>query len=581
MEIFIQIGLIFIVAAVGAYLARLLRQPLIPAYIIAGALLGPVFGLGTSENIITTFSEIGIAFLLFTVGLELDLKKLKGSGNTIIAVGMIQMAALFIVGFWISLLFGLSMTESIVLGIAVALSSTMVVVKILSDKRELETLHGRIIVGILLLQDVVAIIALSLLSKTPATGITASAENVLKSITGEYIASALPFILPLIKGAGMVAIAVILGKYAFPRLFTYAARSQELLILLALAVCFSFSLGISALGLSITIGAFIAGVSLAHLSYNLEIIGKVRSLRDFFATLFFVSLGMALGLDNMENLIPTALALLAAVVILKPLIVMSLLALLRFTKKTSFMTGFSLAQISEFSLIMAAQGLAAGSLSKDVFTLTVLIAVASIALTSYFISFEQHIYRIVSPLLDALDISTSKHRLQYTPGELEGDVLLIGYDRIGYSIFKTITQIHKSFLVIDYNPDIIKSLVSRRISCLYGDISDPEILERINLRKTEMVISTVPAIEDTIYLIRRVKSRNPHANIFVTASTVADAMHAYKEGADYVILPHLLGGEKVADLIKETHHDKRRINLNKLSHIDQMKQRIETMGERT
>lgn len=560
MDIFFQIGVMFIIATLGAYVAKLLKQPLIPVYILTGIIIGPVLGLITGSEIISTMSEIGIAFLLFIVGLELNFRKLRDTGVAAIAMGIIEVILVALTGFWVAVMLGYAPIESVYIGMILAFSSTMVVVKLLSDKRELETMHGRIIIGVLLIQDVIALFALSTLVT-------------LKGISAGFI------MLSLFKAAALIGVAYLLSKHVFPTIFKKGAESQELLLLMSLGICFLFSIIVSYIGFSIAIGAFIAGLSLANLPYNIEIVGRVRSLRDFFVTLFFVSLGLGIVMAEFSRiLVPLAFFLLIAL-LFKPFILLLMSALFRYTKRTSFQVAVSLAQISEFSLIIAAQGLASGHLSSETFSMTVILAVITIAVTSYMIKFENEVYAFFSRPLTLFDIRESSERLQYLPQEMEYDVVLVGYDRIGYNIFKMLTSRRKSFVVIDFNPDIIKRLVARKIPCIYGDIGDPEILNRLNIAKTQLVVSTVPDVKDNIFLLKKVKGGNPHTVVYSTASTIEDALQLYKEGADYVILPHFLGGERVSTMIEETHGDYRKVNLVKLEQIHELKKRIELEHE--
>lgn len=560
MDIFFQIGVMFIIATVGAYLAKLIKQPMIPAYIIAGVIIGPVMGVITNSTIIKTLSEIGIAFLLFIVGLELNLKKLKDTGPVATLGGLIEVLVVTSAGFIAAVLLGYTNKEAIYMGLILAFSSTMVVVKLLSDKRELETLHGRIIIGILLVQDIIAIFALSMLT----------------TIDGFFVWD---IVMSLAKAAALMAAAYLLSKYTFPVMFKKAAESQELLLLMSLGICFLFSIAISYIGFSIAVGAFIAGLSLANLPYNIEIIGRVKSLRDFFATMFFVSLGMELiSIQFFRIMLPLAVFL-VIVVVLKPFVIMLMCSIFKYTKRTSFLSAMSLAQVSEFSLIMAAFVLNDGSLSNNIFSITIILAIITITATSYIVKFENKLFSMLSKPLSVFDIKETGEHMQYLPQELEYDIILVGYDRIGYNVFKMLTKAKKSFFVIDFNPDIVKRLVSRKVPCIYGDIGDPEILDRLNLKKTQLVISTVPDLNDSIHIIKKVKRENPKAIVFVTASIIEEALRLYREGADYVVLPHFLGGEKVSSFIEETAGDHRKVSMIKLEHICELKKRIEMEHE--
>ncbi len=552
-NIFLDIGAIIIIATVFAFIANRLKQPLIPAYIVTGLVLGPFFSLITNKDIIILLSEIGIAFLLFIVGLEMDFKKLKDVSLVSGLGGFIRSLSMFTLGFIAALVLGFITREAVYIGIIIAFSSTMIVVKLLSDKRELDTLHGRIVVGILLLEDFVAIVALSIL-------------------TGLDSPSIISGIFRVIGGLLIFIIALVTTKFFFPPLFKISAKSQELLFLTSLSICFLFSIIAYYLNFSIAIGAFLAGLSLANLPYNLAIIGKIKSLRDFFATIFFVSLGMELVIEKITAIILPLIILLALVIFIKPLITTFLCSFFGYKRRVSFLTAISLAQISEFSLIIVAQGLTLGHVSQEIFTLTILAAIITIGLTSYFIQFESSIYNKVKKHIKFFDMfSEGFSELEYIPKKKRIDVILCGHNRIGYSISRTIRKLGMSLLVVDYNPEIIKEMIAKKIPCLYGDIGDLEVLERLPLRRAKLVISTVPSSKVNKLLIEEVKSVNKKAIVFVTTSQVEKALKLYEAGADYVILPHFLGGEHVSLLIEEFSNDAAKIIENKINHINELK----------
>lgn len=557
--LFTEIGLMIIIATIGAYIAKLLKQPLIPAYIITGVIVGPVLGLITNTEIISALSEIGIAFLLFIVGLELSFKKLKYVGGVTTAGGILQFVSLFFIALLISQFFlGFSNLEATYIALALAFSSTMVVIKLLSDKKELDTLHGRIIIGLLLMQDIIAILALSLLT-TKTFSITTSVITLLGAIS-------------------LLVLALLSGKYIFPVFFKFAARSQELLFLLAISVLFLFGMLFSFLHISIAIGAFVAGVALANLPYNVEIVSRVRSLRDFFAVLFFTSLGMQLVVGSLGKFIVPIIVFTLFIILVKPLVILFVTSFFRYTKKTSFLTAISLAQISEFSLIIAAQGMLLNHISQEIFTMIVVLATISITTTSYFIQFDNQIYRKLAKYLEVFEINLDPTEMEYIPDQTKKakyDIILCGYDRIGYSVLKTLEKMRKKFIIVDFNPDIIKHLVKRKINCLYGDISDVDILERLNLKDAETIVSTIPDLQDNKLLIHEIKKVNKRAAIFVTADRIDEALELYNIGADYVILPHFLGGEQVSVLLENHGTEIKDIIKNKFTHISDLKKRID------
>ncbi len=552
-ELFIQVGFVIIAAAIFGYILKLLKQPQLLGYIIVGILITPIFNLITDSSLIDSMSTIGIAFLLFIVGLEMDIKSLRSVMHVAVFGGSIQIALLFIIGYLIMLLLGFLHLESVYVGLVLAFSSTMVVMKLLSDRRELSTLHGRIAIGFLLVQDIFAIFALSILG---------SVNGFEATILGEA----------LVKLLAIFVLAYVISKFAFPAIFRFAARNQELLLTSSLAVCFLFSLTFHYLGFSIAIGAFIAGVTLGNLRYNIEIIAKMKSLKDFFALLFFVALGMGISLSVIKKLWLPLIILLLIIMIVKPFIIMLVCSMFKYTKKPSFLTANALAQVGEFSLILAAQGLLLGHLSQDLFSLVVIATVASIVLTSYYIQHNSWFYKVLKNPLKVFDYFTTEG-LEYLPNKKTPTVILCGHNRIGYSILKQFHKTKKDILIVDFNPEIIHRMVQQGFHCLYGDATDDEILERMGLKKIDLFISTLPKMQDNFHMLSKVRSVNKRAKLIVTATDIDSAMKLYKHGAHYVIMPHFLGGERVSDLVHKVRHRRVDLRQEKKKHITELKER--------
>ncbi len=551
--IFLELGLVVIIAAAAAYFLRLLKQPQLLAYIIAGVLITPVFHLVTDTSLINSMSIIGIAFLLFIVGIEIDLKRLKNVALVSTLGGAIVIIALFLVSYILAVSLGYLGIEAAYIGIMVTFSSTMIVMKLLSDKRQLNTLHGRIAVGILLLEDLVAILALSVLS---------AVDNLTVALFG----------VAFLKFAALFAVAYIFSKFIFPRLFKFAAKNQELLLVVSLAVCFSFALAFEYLGFSVAIGAFIAGLALGNLEYNVEIIGKVKSLRDFFALLFFVSLGMGLSLESFRNTLLPSIAFIIFVIIFKPLLIMVVCSIFKYTKKPSFTTAISLSNIGEFSLIIALLGRILGHISEEVFSITVLVTLVSITVTSYYINFDNWFYKILNKPLKMFDLFTTEG-LEFIPSDVQPKVILCGYNRIGYSILRDLHAIKKKVLIVDYNPEVINKVVKEGYHSIYGEVTDEEIIQRMNLPHISMLISTIPEISSNLLLIRKVRHSNKRAKILVTGNNIDEALKLYEHGADYVILPHYLGGEHVSKIISKIRKKKLNLHEKKKDHLKSLHDR--------
>ncbi len=554
-NIFLQLSLIVIVAAIAALLLRFLKQPQILAYILVGILITPIFKIITNTSIIESISTIGIAFLLFIVGMELDFKKLKTVALVSIGGGLVQIILLFFIGFLVSLLMGFVNLEAIYIALLISFSSTMLVIKLLSDNREINTLHGRIIVGILVVQDIVAILALSILASINGFNLT---------LMG----------LALLKFGALFGIAYLSSKFIFPWLFKFAAEYQELLLITSLAVCFAFSAAANYLGFSIAIGAFIAGLTLGNLEYNLDIMGKVKSLKDFFSMLFFVSLGMSLSLGVIKQQWVPLVVITLLVILAKPAISLFTCVLFKYTKKPAFLTSISLAQIGEFSLILAAQGLLLGHISHSLFSIIVVIALFTMVLSTYFIKYDNWLYTLFERPLRLFDAFTPEG-MEFIPTDIKPKFVLCGHNRIGYSILNELKPVKKEVLVVDYNPEMISHLMKEGYHCIYGDVADEEIVERMNLKQVSMLISTVPELKDSLFIIHKIKSVNRKAKVIVTASDIEESVRLYSAGADYVILPHFLGGEQVAKLITKVRTGEIKLHEERKHHLLHLKERKE------
>ena len=551
--IFVDLTIVIVVATLGALLARILRQPIIPAYLIAGLVIGPtVLGIITDVETIRLFGEIGIAFMLFLVGLELDLNRIKSIGLIASVGGLLQIFLLFSLGFVLALYLGFPYLPGVYVALMLVFSSTLVVVKILSDKREIDTLHGRIVIGILLMQDIVVVLAISVL-------------GTFNNFTPELLLIALG------KGLLLFVVAVVFAKLLFPSLFRFAAKTPELLFLLSLTTLFIFALLSPLLGFSIAIGGFIAGFALANLEYNLEIIARVKSLRDFFGTLFFVSLGMQYVPVDFYKLWIPLLWLLGFVFIVKPIITFLICIIFGYSNRTSLSSSLSLAQISEFSFILLLQGLVLGHINEELFSIAILLAIVTIAVSTYFMQYDQWIiakFGFLTAWVEVLGRKTKK--LEFIPQQFAYDTLLIGADRIGHTLIETLRKLKRKVLVVDFNPEIISTLAQENIPCLYGDIGDIEIIERIKFEKLRLVISTQPILEVNMLLLKKVRRRNKATKIIVTASSIDDALKLYDASADYVILPHFLGGARVSLLLEETHKSVLNLKREKKRHFQEL-----------
>ncbi len=542
-EVIVSLSIIIGIAALLSIIFRAIRQPTIIAYLIAGVLVGPLaLGIiGTEQaSLIQTFAHLGVALLLFIVGLSLDFRVLKEVGVVSVFAGIGEILLAGGIGILIAIGLGFNSTSSFYLGAALAFSSTVLVVKILSDKKELDTLHGRIALGILIIEDIVAAIVLM--------AIPILKNSVLTTI-----------FLSLGKIMLLILLVFVLSFTLFNRFMRYLAKSQEVLFLSGIAWALVLASLFNYLGFSLEIGALIAGMSLASTNYKLELSGKIKPIRDFFMVLFFVFFGSQLIGSISSAIVKNAIIFSVFILVGKPLIVMSFLRLFGYKKRTNFLAGASLAQISEFSLIIILLGFTLGHISQDLMSLVVLISLITICLSSYSIYYSNWIFAKLQKLLNLFD---GKKEIGSVSNEKEFDIILFGYHRIGRSLLKTLQSKSVKCLVADYNPSVIYSLAKHGVPCVYGDASDNDFLSELKLKNARLVISTIPDRASNLAIITMLKDIKSNAVFVATAEQVHDALELYTAGVDYVILPHLLGGKYISEFIKK--HETNRAAYEKL-----------------
>lgn len=560
-SLFLQLAVVLGLSTIIGYFIWLLKLPLLVAYLAAGVLLSflQIFDFHTSLAL-TFLPEIGIAFVLFFVGMELDLKEIRYLGKVVTVASLLQIFISLLAGFLIAQFLGFQQLESIFLGIGLAFSSTIVVVKMLLEKKDLNSLYGKLSIGILLLEDLVAI--LILMGMTVGT-----------SMLSLGLQNSLPMITLLVKGGVLLVLALGFSRYALAKIFLSVAKSAELLFLSALAWCFIFIAISLILGFSTVIGAFLAGIALANSPFHYEIQGKVKPLRDFFVTLFFVYLGSQAVFSEVSAVLPLIIIFTIYALLVKPIIFLLILGIFGFRKHTIFQSAISLSQISEFSLIVMIVGLKAGIVSEASLTAMAITGVLSIIASSIMIASSRKIYTMVAPVIGFFQRSNLTHQTESrTEVELEDHVVLVGAHRIGGEIVKFLKRAGIPFLVMDFNPQVIQKLVDEKINALYGDVGDPEVLEFLNLEKGKLIISTAQNIDDNLILLSEVKRRKIKAIVIVRAALVEDAKILYEAGADYVILPEIVSGDFITQILKEHwpnmkyFKNRAEIELNKLSH---------------
>jgi Kef-type K+ transport system membrane component KefB len=544
-----------VVAAALAVLMRLLKQPIFLGYVLTGLLLGPQFlNLMRSSDTLTVFSQMGTVVLLFIVGLHLSPKEIKDLGKNVFITGSIQVLVVALLGYVISKLFGFTTTESILLGAAASFSSTIIALKLITDKKDLEKLYSRLSMGILLLQDFIAVVVLVLVAAFSSGGINPTS-----------------FLLLIGKGIFLFVAALLFSYYVLPSITNYFAQSQEYLFLFSLA----WGLGLSSLfwffGFSAEIGALAAGVSLSVSPFAQEISSKFKPLRDFFVVTFFIFLGSKITFGSTVNLLVPLLCLFSLVLVIKPLIITITLRIIGYNERTSFLTGVSLGQLSEFSLVLMLMASKTGMVSNEVFSLVTVLGFFSIAVSSYLITYAERYIPVVLPVLKK--IGKNGRKLDKKTIDKSYDAILFGCNRAGYDFVKMFSAFKDKFLAVDFNPQIIKELSEKGINCVYGDAEDGEFLEEVKVDRSRIVVSTIPDYETNLFLVSRIRNQNQKTLVVVVSYNVDEAIKLYEAGATYVVLPHFIGGEFAARLTSEAGFDIEKLRGKREQHIKYLNER--------
>jgi Kef-type K+ transport system membrane component KefB len=539
-SVFYQIGAILGLAAAGGALALLLRQPLIVAFIAVGILLGPAgFGVVVQSGEIELFARLGIALLLFVVGLKLDVHIIRTVGPVALLTGLGQVVFTSVIGYLIALALGMAQVTAIYVAVALTFSSTIIIVKLLSDKREVDALHGRIAVGFLIVQDIVVVLVMIGLTAAGQTADGASLGREALLIVG--------------KGALMLVAVVLLTRYVLPPLMHRLARSAELLVLFAIGwAIIGASVGDS-LGFSKEVGAFLAGVSIASTPYRELVAARLVSLRDFLLLFFFIELGANLDMSTLGQQTSAAILFSLFVLIGNPLIVMIIMGYMGYRKRTGFLAGLTVAQISEFSLILAALGLSLGHLEQSTVGLITLVGLITISASTYMILYSHQLYEMLAPHLGVFERRLTHRELDSAadrPGDV--DVMLFGLGRFGSTLAGILRDRGYRLLAIDFDPVAVRRHDSEGYQARYGDAEDPEFLANLPLEHTRWVVSTLRDRGLNRTLLQGLQQQGFDGKVAVSTSTRQDADNLTRAGADLVLVPYADAAMEAADkLVRE------------------------------
>lgn len=515
------------VAAIGGGLARLLKQPVILGYLVAGLGLAWWWFPNSARLTVELMGQLGVTLLLFLVGLELPLIQLKKMGRVALIAGVGQIIITLGLGFLLARFLGFPPVTSWFLGLGLTFGSTIIVVKLLSEKGDLQSLYGRIAMGYLLVQDFVAIGFLVM------TG----------SLTGGEI-NWIQAGMAIIKSISLVGLAVWVSEHAVKKAVDWVAGSTELLFIGAIGWCLGVAavVGSPAVGLSYEIGGFLAGLTLASAIEQTQIISRVRPLRDFFMMWFFIAMGANIHLSQIAGMGLSIAAFTVYVLVISPIILMLILGILGYRKRTFFMVGLTVAQVSEFSLILTARAVSSGLVESQALAVLSAVALLTMLISSYFIMHSDRLYHYLKFPIRIFERKRNIQEEEALP--LTGHVVLFGHNRVGSLVRPHLEKLGKQVVVVDFNPEIVEELTQEKVNAVFGDMGDLEIYENLKLGFADLIISTVPDIKDELILMGEIaRLKNGKPGVVLTAEDNIDAGKLYAAGADYVLVPRSIGGE--------------------------------------
>jgi Kef-type K+ transport system membrane component KefB len=536
-EPFAEFALLLIITAAVSALAVRLRQPVLIAYIAVGILVGPAgFSLVTAHDQIDLLAQIGITVLLFVVGLKLDLRHIRHIGAVALATGLGQLTFTILFGFFIIIALGKGWMEALYVAVALTFSSTIIVVKLLSDKRELDSLHGRIAVGFLIVQDLAVVIAMMVMS-----GIGGMDEGT----GGGTLALTL-----LARLAGAALLLFILMRYVLPRIVHTLARSQELLLIFAIAWGTALAALGETAGFSKEAGAFLAGFSLASTAYREAISARLASIRDFLLLFFFLDLGSKLDFSTLGDEIVTSIVLSLFVLIGNPLIVMAIMGYMGYRKRTGFLAGLTVAQISEFSIIFVAMGISLGHVGNSALGLTTLVGLITIALSSYMIIYSHRLYAWLAPWLGVFERLHPFRELAVEHAQrdsVQPDIIVFGLGRYGSRLAHTLKQQGIKVLGVDFDPEVVRALQHQGMDARFGDGEAPDYIESLPIAHTPWIVSTLPDYASNFALLHALRAQQYDGHIAIVARDENEAarlgrldqievIHPFNQAADFAAL---------------------------------------------
>lgn len=532
---FVSVALILALAVAAGAIAKLLRQPVVVSFIIVGILAGPTaFNLVEGAEEIRLFAKFGIAILLFLVGLKLDFHMIRSTGKVALVAGLSQVAFTAAVGFGIAMLFGFEATTAFYIAVALTFSSTIIIIKLIGDKRELDTLYGRIAVGILIVQDILVVAAMVVIVTigTPGEG----------SVVTDLVVT-------LASSAVFLGVIAFASKFVLEKVLDWISKSPELTLLFGVAWAIVLAAISILIGLSMEIGAFVAGVSLASTAYRESLGARMVSLRDVMLLFFFIELGASLTFADALGQLWPAIVLSLFVLVGKPLIVFAIMGWMGYRSITSFRAGVALAQISEFSLILIALGYSLGQVDSAVLSLVTLVAVFTITVSSYLILYTDKLFPLMQGFMHLFERGKSS-AVDEESQSLSFDAIVIGSGRFGTEVISGLISSGSSVLAVDLDPDALARARELGAETLFGDVGDPDFAKMLPIHQTGTLICTAPDRSTNTLLLESLKSLDYGGELYLTALDNQTAEMFAKEDRVTTIRPLKMAANRIVKQLK-------------------------------
>ena len=532
---FVSVALILALAVAAGAIAKLLRQPVVVSFIIVGILAGPTaFNLVEGAEEIRLFAKFGIAILLFLVGLKLDFHMIRSTGKVALVAGLSQVAFTAAVGFGIAVLFGFEATTAFYIAVALTFSSTIIIIKLIGDKRELDTLYGRIAVGILIVQDILVVAAMVVIVTigTPGEG----------SVVTDLVVT-------LASSAVFLGVIAFASKFVLEKVLDWISKSPELTLLFGVAWAIVLAAISILIGLSMEIGAFVAGVSLASTAYRESLGARMVSLRDVMLLFFFIELGASLTFADALGQFWPAIVLSVFVLVGKPLIVFAIMGWMGYRSITSFRTGVALAQISEFSLILIALGYSLGQVDSAVLSLVTLVAVFTITVSSYLILYTDKLFPLMQGFMHLFERGKAS-AVDEESQSLSYDAIVIGSGRFGTEVISGLISSGSSVLAVDLDPDALARARELGAETLFGDVGDPDFAKMLPIHQTGTLICTAPDRSTNTLLLESLKSLDYGGELYLTALDNQTAEMFAKEDRVTTIRPLKMAANRIVKQLR-------------------------------